>query len=903
MRDPERPDSHCYLYRFGSAEFDESKFELRVSGLRIEVENRALGVLLHLLRHADEVVTKEELLREVWAGRITVDKVLPNAIVKLRRALGESNAEQLITQARVGYRLVGPVLRTAVSNRIVSHLELAAGDTVPGRNHFVLRRQLGSRRDGEVWLAEQPRTHALRVFKFAGGGKPLRALKREATLLRVLHESAGNDAGFVELVDWNFEQPPFFLECGYGGENLLDWSREHLAAMPAHERITLFLQIIDAVATAHAVGVLHKDLKPANVLVSREREGWHVRLTDFGSGRLIDPARLDDLGITQFDLTITRSIVADSNSGTPLYLAPEAFSGQSPTAQADVFALGILLYQLLAGDLARPMTPGWERDIDDALLQEDIGAATDGDPHHRLASAAEFAARLRAGDTRREAARVAQVHEAEARRARMALARSRARRPYLVALLGTLLCGLLAVLLLYRSALDARYDAQSQLQRASAINRFLNEDLIGRSNPLVLAKGQNASLRDVLLAAHNRIGKRFAAQPLTEASIRSSLAALFGIIELLPEAEDEARRALALYRQQLGDDALDTLRARSLLARLLTRMSKFGESKAQIDALALAVGNSLDPKRTHLLAAARAAYALNQGDYGAAVPAYQQAIAALRSTEPGNTDLLDSLRMDLIGALTQTGRLQDARHEGESLITDIRTREESNGLLAAFTRALVARTWTLDGHLDKAEAQLLEAQGPIVRMLGGQHTRNLMILGDLYSVAMQRRDWPKAIDYGQRAYDGLRAKFGDDHNFTNISLANLGQAFYENGQTREAVPRLEQAYHRLVAQLSAVNPQSQATAYWLAAALVDAHALDTASRLIDGLDTKALESVQADGLWPLRIDVLRGLIHAQRGDLERAAPLLREGATRLAGHDASDSRLIEAAKVALGERN
>src|SRR5688572_25404635 len=110
----ESPHSPSYTYRFGSAEFDEARFELRVGGLPVEVERRALEVLGYLLRHAGEVVTKEELLREVWAGRVTVDKVLPNAVAKLRRALGEANAERVVTQARVGYRVDGVVARTAV---------------------------------------------------------------------------------------------------------------------------------------------------------------------------------------------------------------------------------------------------------------------------------------------------------------------------------------------------------------------------------------------------------------------------------------------------------------------------------------------------------------------------------------------------------------------------------------------------------------------------------------------------------------------------------------------------------------------------------------------------------------------------------------------------------------------
>lgn len=101
-----------FSYRFGTAEFDEARSELRVAGLPVEVERRALEVLAYLLRHTGEVVTKEELFREVWAGRVTVEKVLPNAINNLRRALGEANARGATTVVRLGYRLDGTVTRT-----------------------------------------------------------------------------------------------------------------------------------------------------------------------------------------------------------------------------------------------------------------------------------------------------------------------------------------------------------------------------------------------------------------------------------------------------------------------------------------------------------------------------------------------------------------------------------------------------------------------------------------------------------------------------------------------------------------------------------------------------------------------------------------------------------------------
>ncbi|WP_395679922.1 protein kinase domain-containing protein [Dokdonella sp.] len=896
MQEPESTEPRCFRYRFGTAEFDESRFELRVAELPVEVERRALDVLAYLLRHAGEVVTKEELLREVWAGRITVDKVLPNAIAKLRRALGEANAERLVTQARIGYRLDGEVQRVAVGRRIGSRLELAAGRPVPGRPNFLLLRPLGSNGGSEVWLAEQAKTRVLRVYKFGADGERLRALKREATLARVLRESLDERGHFVDIIDWNFEAPPFFLECEYGGDNLLEWAQASLAGSNVDARIALFVQIADAVDAAHGVGVLHKDIKPANVLVAATDGAPHLRLTDFGSGHLLDPERLAELGITRLGPATAHDVVTDSNAGTALYVAPELFAGQAPTVRSDVYSLGVMLYQLLAGDLARPIAPGWERDIDDALLREDIRLATDIHPQRRIASAGELAARLRHLAARREAGERAAQEAARAHDAREAIARSRARRPYAIALLGALGAGLVVALGLWLTASNARDDARHELERANAINRFLNEDLIGRSNPLVLSKGGDASLKDVLLGARDRIAKRFAGQPLTEASIRTSVTMLLNMIDRLPEAEDEARRAFALYAREEGEASLDALKARTLLARLLTRTGKFDESLQHLHALDRLIGASRDPYRRYLRASAWGIYDMNRGDYAKALPEYREAIPLLRASEPDNYTLRDSMRMDLIGALTQTGHHAEARAEGESLIAEARARGDDNGLVIAFAQAAVARTYTQEGEPAKAEAELLDAQRTIVARLGAGHTRNLMVLSDLFDVAMKRRDWPHALDYAQRVHEGFRAKLGEAHNVSHVTLANWGQALYEAGDARAAQAKLQPAYAALVAQLTASNPQSQLAGFWLAAADIDSGHLDDAQRVLATLDPVALEAGGADGLWRFRLDALHGLLLAARGDHAAAAPLLKSA---LAGFADAQETLRDRAHLAL----
>lgn len=97
------------VWRFAACEFDELKLKLRVRGEPVELELKPVEVLLHLLRHANEVVTKEDLLNAVWPGLMVVDGSLATAVSKLRKALGDDDSSIILTIPRVGYRLAVPV--------------------------------------------------------------------------------------------------------------------------------------------------------------------------------------------------------------------------------------------------------------------------------------------------------------------------------------------------------------------------------------------------------------------------------------------------------------------------------------------------------------------------------------------------------------------------------------------------------------------------------------------------------------------------------------------------------------------------------------------------------------------------------------------------------------------------
>src|SRR5690606_3496645 len=183
--------------------------------------------------------------------------------------------------------------------------------------------------------------------------------------------------------------------------------------------------------SAHGIGVLHKDLKPANLLVAGDVDSPSLRVTDFGSSRVFDAGVLEGLGITRQGLTQTQALPPDT-TGTPLYLAPEVVAGQAPSIASDIYALGVTLYQLVVGDFRRPLAPGWESDIDDELLRRDIAAAANGDPARRPASAAELAGRIRDLEARREALALERAVQSRIADGERKLARARARRPWML---------------------------------------------------------------------------------------------------------------------------------------------------------------------------------------------------------------------------------------------------------------------------------------------------------------------------------------------------------------------------------------------------------------------------------------------------------------------------------------
>ena len=182
-----------------------------------------------------------------------------------------------------------------------------------------------------------------------------RLLERNVAL-KVLHPQYSDDAEYVErfrrearsvaqlshphivtVIDWGEDGGQQFIVIEFvDGENLKQLIGR-IGPLPVRRAVELALEIADALAFAHDHGLVHRDVKPQNVLLTPDGD---AKVTDFGIARSLDVER----GVTQ-----TGTVLGTSN-----YLSPEQASGQPVTPATDVYSLGVVLYELLTGDVPFP---------------------------------------------------------------------------------------------------------------------------------------------------------------------------------------------------------------------------------------------------------------------------------------------------------------------------------------------------------------------------------------------------------------------------------------------------------------------------------------------------------------------------------------------------------------------
>lgn len=696
---------------------------------------------------------------------------------------------------------------------------------------------LGEGGMGAVYLAEQTepirRRVAIKVIKAGMDTRQVVArFHAERQALAVMDHP--NIAKVFDAGSTPDGRPYFAMEL-VEGTPLLQWCQEN--ALPVRTRVRLFLSVCQAVQHAHQKGVVHRDLKPGNILIAaQEAEEAIPKVIDFGIAKALEG-----------DLTdLTLETMAAHVIGTPAYMSPEqaAAGSMDIDTRSDVYSLGVVLFQLLTGTLPhdparsahieflmrlgrreleppaassrepsipadldwvlqKAMAPDRERRYETVLaFAEDLQRFLDDEPVTARPPTAVY--RLR---------KFARRHRAEVAAASFALF--------------ALLAGLVALFVgLYR-ATEAEQRARQEAQAAVEVSNFLVA-LFESSEPGE-SGGADVTARALLDRGVTRIQYELQNQPLVQARLLETLSRVEQSLGEYAQARDlalravqlqpnnpmahlalargrarlgqfeEARRsiekALELHRRQSGERSLPYARALDELSGLQWQLGQFEEA-LRLATSALAIKEELEGAQSFEAALSLRASAVAQADLRRpkeAIALFERALMILESAKGPNhplvADNLDSLALAQ-ATLRQTAA---ARANHERALTIRKTVLGVGHPVIAYSYLNLARLAAQEGKLKDAAPLYEESLRIREASLGPTHPRTADIVESQAILYARLGDLPRARKGFERSLAIYTKSLGPRHVETLESHRNLAILCVMQGDHRAALDNLRAA--------------------------------------------------------------------------------------------------------------
>lgn len=596
---------------------------------------------------------------------------------------------------------------------------------------FVLVRPLGAGGMGEVWLAERgdgkvEQRVAIKLLRVSRTRFAEWFLREQNLLARLEHPGIARfiDAGHAE------SGTPYLAMEYVDGEPIDDWCDARKLDLDA--RLALFLRACEAVDYAHRHLVVHRDIKPANILVTHD---GRTKLLDFGVGKALGAVSPDTLTV-QPALTFA-------------YAAPEQLRGDAISTATDVYALGLLLYRLLAGDLPaaranasvaslalgdaapEPLSAAARANANAPVAAErlagDLDAiarkATQADPRARYGTVAAFA-----DDVERHRRRVPVTARAPTAlyRARRFVARHRAGVVAATFAALALAAGFAVALWQADVARREARRADTQATRAQRTADFVT-GLLREQDPLERTNAQARSARDLVDEGVLRARSDLADEP----PVRTAMLTVLG--EALYNLGDmaAARALLDETRVGIAGDTLDAARIDGILARIARSQGRSAEATPLLDrAIARLNTGTLDDR----IAAARLEnwrgdQLLRQGKGDAGVAAMKAARASLQTMlKPDSIAMLD-VDTALLLRLSETRRDADAAPLARELIARVERAAGAGSARLVDPLRELALLEKRAGNYDHAQVLFARAIAIAQQRVGARHT----MLAALYS--------------------------------------------------------------------------------------------------------------------------------------------------------------------------
>ncbi len=740
----------------------------------------------------------------------------------LRAACGDEvglfqEVQSLLESAEGAESLLGGIVSRAVTDLVADHPE--------GRRvgPYRILREIGRGGMGTVYLAERvdgefEQRVALKLIRPGFDTEHfLRRFRAERQILaRLQHPHIARllDGGVADD-----GQPYFALEY-VEGEPIDRFCEAH--ALTVDERLALFLDACRAVMYAHASLVVHRDLKPAHVLVTADRQ---VRLLDFGIARVISDEEPESPGLTQ----------AGMRALTPEYASPEQVRGEPVGTATDVYSLGVILYELLTGtrpyefgsrspaDVERvvcerqpdkPSTrvaaaapasldgfarltgrrgPGVRRlrgDLDVICLK-----ALQKDPARRYASVEAFAE-----DIHRNLTGLPVLARPDSVAYRLGKFVSRHRVG--VAAAAVAIVAFAGFGGYHTTRLERERDrAQLEAARAAQVATFVR-GLFEVSDPSE-SKGRTVTARELLDEGATRLERELEGQP----EIRASMVRLIGDVYRSLGSYDEARplltRALDEHRQLFGTDHEEVAESAAALSTLLQDLGELAAAEPLArEALAIR-------RRIHRSPHEKISESLEQlaflretrGDVEEAAQLGREAVAMTRALFPADDPRVVDAVADFAGFLRRQQRLEEAEPLLREALAAQRARLGDLDLTVASTERNLASLLRDRGANEEADAllrqviatrrQILGPDHPEVAIALNSHSLLLDRMGDIEGAVASAREFLRIMEgaHADRPHPDLAAGY---NNFAGLLRSS--------GRTDEAV----EMYKRAIAAVDAV---------------------------------------------------------------------------------------------------
>jgi non-specific serine/threonine protein kinase/serine/threonine-protein kinase len=757
---------------------------------------------------------------------------------------------------------------------------------------YRLLERLGEGGMGEVWLAQQLRPVERKVaLKLVKAGMDTREVVRrfesERQALALMDHPA--IAKVLDAGSTDEGRPYFVMEYVPGGP-ITEFC--DAAKLSTGERLSLLVQVCDGVQHAHQKAILHRDLKPSNVLVVRADGGARPRIIDFGVAKALGehgPA------------APTMHTVAGMLLGTLEYMSPEQAGAPGPDldTRADVYSLGVMLYQLLTGSLPfpsrelrllslaeivrvirevdppRPSTRAstlgeaaaevarnrqTEPGILPRILRGDLDAITlkamEKDRSRRYGSASDLAADVgrylrhepvlaRTPSTAYRAAKYVRRH-------RVGVAVAATLVTLLAAFAGTTAAQARRVA---RERDRANAEAQRATREAEAAERVsaLLTSMFKVSDPGE-ARGNSITAREVLDRAAPEVEAALARQPELQARMMSTIGEVYENLGLYRKAHGLVEVALHTRLHVLGPEASATLESMRTLCRLLLAEGRPEEAEPLARRSLETARRVFGPEgsATLLSKSLLASVLSDRGDQASAEALARDVLQSMRRVMgPRHADTLASLR--LLGQIeSRKRRWAEAEALSRELLALSRDAVGPDAPDSLQALGNVAAMVSNQGRPAEAEPIIRELVERERRVLGPDHAVTLVSSENLATTLKFQRRFAEAEAIGRDVLGTRRRVLGPEHPDTLVSMGLLALIWKDQGRFAESERMARETLETRRRRLGPSHPETAASKYDLACILARAGKRDQALAALrdsveHGLAPGIAASIASDG--------------------------------------------------------